>query len=308
MEKVQKPPEISRNNPTCFLFLVDQSGSMVNPWGVDAKKSKAEGVADEVNHLLEALVSRCSKGTQVVDRYKIGVITYGGDPKDPNHVAYLPGESGEALHAVSEIAQMVRTVQRESAGDAGGQTIEVPVWLDAVAAGQTPMCQALQLAQEVVSGFIAEHPKCYPPVVFNITDGKPSDANPLPVAEAVQKLSSEGGNVVLFNIHISDRCATPIKFADSEANLPDQYARLLFRMSSPLPASMLRIAQSEELPISEGAKAFAFNADVDSVVTLLVSVGKRLSLQPEGDRPGSRRTGIRGRSLRKRHLTRLGMS
>jgi hypothetical protein len=220
---------------------------------------------------LDALVSRCSKGTQVLDRYFIGIIYYGGDAKNPNCLSYFQGETGDALHPVSEIARTA-TIVSQTVGD---QVVETPVWVEPLAAGQTPMNQGLELAKDTIAEFLAARPNCYPPVVFNITDGKPSDANPLPCAQAIQGLASSGGNVVLFNIHISNQGGTPICFADSEEGLADQYARLLFRMSSPLPPSMLRIAQCEELPISEGARAFAFNADVDSVVNLL-EIGTRV--------------------------------
>ena len=49
--------EISRSNPTCFLFLVDQSSSMLEPFGGQAGKNKSEGVADALNRL-HANVSR----------------------------------------------------------------------------------------------------------------------------------------------------------------------------------------------------------------------------------------------------------
>jgi hypothetical protein len=57
--------EISRNKPTCFLFLIDQSGSMAEQFGGDLNKTKAQGVADAINRLLETLITRCSKGDYV---------------------------------------------------------------------------------------------------------------------------------------------------------------------------------------------------------------------------------------------------
>jgi hypothetical protein len=32
--------EISRGNPSCFIFLMDQSGSMADAWGGEAGKKK----------------------------------------------------------------------------------------------------------------------------------------------------------------------------------------------------------------------------------------------------------------------------
>ena len=44
--------EVSRSNPSCFLFLIDQSGSMEDPFGGEAGRTKAEGLADAINRLL----------------------------------------------------------------------------------------------------------------------------------------------------------------------------------------------------------------------------------------------------------------
>ena len=54
--------EISRSNPTCFLFLIDQSGSMEDSFGGSTVTgSKAVAVADAVNRLIQNLVLRCAK-------------------------------------------------------------------------------------------------------------------------------------------------------------------------------------------------------------------------------------------------------
>ena len=55
--------EISRVNPTCFLFLIDQSGSMAESWGGESGKTKAQGVADAINRLLQTLVPDVPKAT-----------------------------------------------------------------------------------------------------------------------------------------------------------------------------------------------------------------------------------------------------
>ena len=46
--------EISRGNPTCFIFLLDQSGSMADPFGGESVR-KADFVADAVNRTLHDL-------------------------------------------------------------------------------------------------------------------------------------------------------------------------------------------------------------------------------------------------------------
>ena len=70
--------EISRTNPTCFLFLVDQSSSMLEPFGGNQESNKAEGVADAINRLLQNLVLKCAKSEGIRDYFHVGVIGYGG--------------------------------------------------------------------------------------------------------------------------------------------------------------------------------------------------------------------------------------
>src|SRR5579862_8560987 len=87
--------EISRSNPSCFLFLIDQSGSMQD--SIDAAsvagsdgparggdgpaptsgRTKAQGVADAINRLLQNLVIKCAKSEGVRDYYHVGVLGYG---------------------------------------------------------------------------------------------------------------------------------------------------------------------------------------------------------------------------------------
>src|SRR5437667_1398506 len=70
--------EISRTNPTCFLFLVDQSSSMLEPFGAQPDKQKAEGVADAINRLLQNLVLKSAKADGIRDYFYAGLIGYGG--------------------------------------------------------------------------------------------------------------------------------------------------------------------------------------------------------------------------------------
>src|ERR1700675_3674897 len=70
--------ELTRTNPTCFLFLIDQSSSMAEPFGAQPEKTKADGVADGINRLLQNLVLKCAKSDGIRDYFHVGVIGYGG--------------------------------------------------------------------------------------------------------------------------------------------------------------------------------------------------------------------------------------
>jgi hypothetical protein len=270
--------EISRTNPTCLLFLIDQSSSMAGPVGGSPDKSKADGVADAVNRLLQNLALKCAKSDGIRDYFHVGVIGYGADVRSA-----LGGSlAGRHLVPVSEFANnplRVEKRKRKVDDGAGGileQTFKFPVWFEPAADGQTPMCQALTLACEVLQEFINRSPECYPPLVINITDGRASDADPRPAAAAIRDLATTDGQVLLFNAHLSSEASVPVVFPAAVVGLPDKYARHLFKMSSPLPPRLLKAARADGFTVAEGARGFAFNADLVSVIRFL-DIGTRVA-------------------------------
>src|SRR3984957_285006 len=199
--------EISRTNPTALVFLLDQSSSMLEPFGGQPEKSKADGVADALNRLLQNLVLKCAKADGIRDFFHVGIISYGGRVTS----GYGGGLAGQTLVPVSKIANnplRVEVRSRKVDDGAGGiveQQFKFPVWFEARPTGRTPMCEALGKAKEYLESFLAAHPKCYPPIVINITDGQPSDGDPRDAAKELRALNSTDGNVLLFNAHLSDK-------------------------------------------------------------------------------------------------------
>ncbi len=280
--------EISRTNPTCFLLLVDQSGSMAEPFGADSGKSKAQGVAEAVNRLLQTLVARCAKGEHILDRYHVGVIGYGGEVRLGFPVDGLAGEVLQPVSRIGACPLRIEDRHERIADGAGGwrdRRVKFPVWFEPNAQGKTPMCAALRAGQDVLGGFLRRYPRCFPPVVINVSDGAATDGPFESEALAIWRLASEDGSVLLFNIHISAKGDKPILFPNEDLGLPDDYARRLFSVASRLPAPMLRQAGVLEASLAEGARGFAFNADLASVIMFL-DVGTRV-----GGIFGSERTG-----------------
>ncbi len=272
--------EISRANPSCFVFLIDQSGSMQDPFGsLTGTKTKAMGVADAVNRLLQNLVIKCTKSEGIRDYYYVSVIGYGGRGVGP---AFAGSLKDKQLIAISDIGnnpyrlEERRKKVEDSSGNVVEQVVKSPVWFDPVAYGGTPMNSALQTATSIVVKWLAEHPHCFPPIVINISDGESTDGDPFQSAYDLMTLSSTDGDVLLFNVHISSSNHQPIEYPDNEAVLPDQHARLLFSMSSPLPDYMRRLVGQEDIDISYNTRGFVFNADLVSVIRFL-DIGTRPS-------------------------------
>jgi hypothetical protein len=135
---------------------------------------------------------------------------------------------------------------------------------------------AFVLAKQIIADFLAKYPGCFPPLVINLTDGQPTDENPLAAAGDLKSLKSSDGNVLVFNAHLSSSPSAPIAFPSEEAGLPDVFSKLLFRMSSILPPKLMNCAQEEGYSLNGPARGFMFNADMVSVIRFL-EIGTRVA-------------------------------
>jgi hypothetical protein len=270
--------QISRSNPTAILFLLDQSSSMLEPFGGQPDKRKADGVADALNRLLQNLVLKCARAEGVRDFFHVGMVSYGGRVQS----AFGGPLAGKTLVPISQVANSPLRVEvrmRKLPDGAGGlvdEEFKFPVWFEARPTGRTPMCAALRQAKEYLQVFLGVQPDCYPPLVINITDGDPTDGDPREAAKELRALASKDGNVLLFNAHLSDKDARPIEFPDKESGLPDDFARLLFRMSSELPPKLVEAAKTAGLAVGPQSRGFVFNADLVAVIRFL-DIGTRVA-------------------------------
>jgi hypothetical protein len=271
--------EISRSNPTCFLFLVDHSTSMQDPiMGIPGNPKKSQFAADAINKVIQSLVVSASKDMEIRRYYQIGVIGYGLEVK-----SLMTGFfEGVDLAWVDEIYEHpVRIEERIwNEEDENGNISEVktkfPVWVEPVNRGQTPMCAALKKAIEIISQWVQEYPNSYPPTVINLTDGESNDGDARIPAEELRNLSTLDGNTILLTVHASSNpYSQQIFFPDNQESLPDHFSKNMFQMSSILTPNM-RKTSSEILDIilSEKSRGFVYNADITGVVQAL-EIGTR---------------------------------
>jgi hypothetical protein len=254
---------------------------MQDPFGgsVRSTKTKASGLADAVNKLLQNLVIKCAKSEGIRDYYYVGVIGYGGKGVAP---AFGGPLSGKELVPVSEIGNNPARVEQRSkkvddgAGGVLDQTIKFPVWFDPVAEGGTPMCAAFSKATSILIKWLTAHPNCFPPIVINVSDGESTDGDPYQPAQDLITLTSTDGEVLLFNLHISSSNHLPIEFPDVDDNLPDEHSKMLFSISSHLPDYMRKWVGQEGIDVSYNTRGFVFNADLVSVIRFL-DIGTRPS-------------------------------
>ena len=92
-----------------------------------------------------------------------------------------------------------------------------------------------------------------------------------------ETVTTDDGETLLFNVHLSESEAAPVTFPDSVAELPDdEYAQQLYQMSSPLPFAMRSAAQQEGIEVTLDTRGFVFNADPVALVRFL-EIGTRPS-------------------------------
>lgn len=258
--------EINRNNPTCFLFVIDQSGSMDEQMAGGSIKS--EFVADVLNQTIAETIVRCTKADGVRDYFDIGVIGYGGERVGS---AFGGALSGRTLLPISEIeSNPLRIDEREQDVDSGEdvldrQLVKSPIWIDPKHDGGTPMREAMATIGETVAKWCDEHPSSYPPTVVHVTDGQSTDGDPEDVAEAIKGVSTNDGEALLFNLHVDTESGDEILFPSSEDELPDEYGKLLFRMSSSFPEHLVAVAQDMGYDVDGDSRFFAYKAGMDFI-------------------------------------------
>jgi hypothetical protein len=270
--------QITRTNPACILFLIDQSQSMGEPCIEGDLQTKSQMVADAVNRLLQNIVLRSAKADGVRDYFRVGVLGYGKGIK-AGLGGSVPFDMLVPVSKVGDFPLRVETRTKMVHDGACGvveQKVKFPVWFDPEASGNTPMSEAFAAAVLAVKGFIEQFPNAYPPIVLNLTDGMPSDGNPQQHARIIRNMATSDGNALVFNLLLSHTAVAPDYFPATEDFLLDNCAKLLFRMSSRLPQKLWETARAEGHDVQPEARGVVINADPTAVVRFL-DIGTRVT-------------------------------
>jgi len=270
-------------HPGCLILLLDQSGSMSDPFGIaqaGSGRRKCDMVATVLNGFLNELIVTntiaCKDGsTEVRPRAEVTVLGYEGDFIGP----ILDGELYDQVFVSLPDLQMnpidIETRHRKEIDETGVEieiAVPFPIWVKPRAGGGTPMCAALRQARDLAWQWAMSHPDNYPPVIINVTDGMANDGDPLEPAQELCQISTADGQTLLFNVHITDINSAPVMYPASENELPnDTYARKLFAMSSPIPATSCNLLESlTGRSVRPGARGLIFNGDAASVRQMFV--------------------------------------
>ena len=272
--------QITRNTPTAFIFLIDQSVSMQNYTTLYGEEMPmAEAVARIVNHQLNELVLRCVKGSETRDYYDIAIIGY-GEKAYSGWKGELEGRDFVKPSELKEHPYKKITTKKETRTRKGVKVVEVEEvqWIEAEATeGWTRVHHAFEKAKGLLDEWMEKHhdKDCYPPTIINITDGEFNGATKEYVLQQANELKSmftNDGNVILFNIHISANKAVCVTCPASKDEVSfSSLATTMYEMSSLLPMRYSdRIAdlRGDGTP-NNRYTAMSINADMSTLIQLM---------------------------------------
>lgn len=272
--------QITRNTPTAFIFLIDQSVSMRQTTTLYGEEMPmAEAVARIVNHQLNELVLRCIKGSETRDYYDIAIIGYGENAYS-GWKGELEGRDFVKPSELKEHPYKKITTKKETRTRKGVKVVEVEEvqWVEAEATeGWTRVHLAFEKAKGLLDEWMEKHHEkdCYPPTIINITDGEFNGATKEYVLQQANELKSmftNDGNVILFNIHISANKAVCVTCPASKDEVSfSSLATTMYEMSSLLPMRYSdRIAdlRGDGTP-NNRYRAMSINADMSTLIQLM---------------------------------------
>lgn len=214
-------PRITVAQKGLFVFLLDQSGSMASEW--TSGKTRAEQVATLVNKVIFELMVKGQNPAGFRDRFDVLCIGYGSSVG----VAMAAPFSDVAIHSSQELRDAF-----------GGNTETVPSYVVAKHdAGGTNMNLAFAELEQILPDWVSKHPDSAPPIVFHITDGENTGADPKDIVDRIKDIKTSVAGTLVWNIYVSSNTnnaggATLVK--DPSA-VTDPHAKFLLSLSSKLP-------------------------------------------------------------------------
>lgn len=290
---------ITRNNPCPIIFLIDQSGSMDETY-VNYRNENttlAKEVAEQVNHFFEYLLYRATNGNEILEYYTFLLIGYGNEDEDNYASIVWEGKlAGKEWVTVKELADNILDVSTKTETKYhhwGEQYIEKTtkkIWIYPNANGRnTPLLSALKLCKDKLAEYMQNKYENFPPVVFNITDGIPTDVDDMndliTVCNEIKNIDTTFGKTILFNCLLSssneNKTFLPRQserhLIESNDNYNDFY-NALFDASSILPSYNLAEAylmyKDEKYNEKEPIKSLVLNVDPSKLLQLF-KIGTR---------------------------------
>jgi uncharacterized protein YegL len=273
---------VTRNSPCAIVILIDQSQSMsveMTP-GV----SRANVVTDIVNDMLENLIIRCQRDSIVREYFDVLVIGY-GKPQGQKKVdfAWEGNLKGRKWVNISELKENVHdtkviATQKRMPWGLVPSTEKKKIWINPSSTGiNTPMFEALGVCHDEIQLWAEEHPESFPPLIFNVSDGYPTDIKTyeqlIESCAAIKKVGTTDGKAILFNCLVTDGKEMILPSHGATLGFEDNdFHMSLYEGSSFLPHELKRTASeifADERLLLGQSKTLILNSTASALINLL---------------------------------------
>lgn len=273
---------VTRSCPALIIFIVDMSGSMAEKIFYESKRiSKCDAISQIVNISISEIVDRCVNGTEHRDYFNLVILGYNGDGVTSLLRNYC--SEGKEYATINDLEQADITpitygLRMMVDDEMTEVTRKSKKYITIKPFHTTPMYSALQEAYEIGRTWCKEKgAQSVPPIFINITDGEASDATTddlLIVAGKIKSLSTNRGNSIFVNVHIStSEQSEKVVFPLEAKGLKDiKFGNLLYDMSSELSEDISRmISRQTDVPWHEGDKlrAVGYNTSISQLFNIL---------------------------------------
>lgn len=235
--------------PALIIYLIDASDTMRKPCG---NVTRMDVVNQSLQAMLRELVRRSIRDDIVQNRYHLAILAYSTEVLDVLASSREPHLRGRSIWTLRELLEV------------GLPVIE--------AGGQTNTYAAFAAADALIREHLDEYANSPAPLVCHFTDGGFSTEDPSPVVKRIRSCAVKDGPVLIENVYVADdvlreppSTLTAWPGVTRAGDLSDPYARFLFELSSPLPASHRSFINSRGYALRENAALFFPGGQVDLI-------------------------------------------
>mgnify|MGYP001483033799 CR=1 FL=1 len=225
--------------PALVVYLIDASHSMNDPFG---GTTKMDAVNKALKEAIKDMVRRSIREGIVQPRYKIAIFAY--STKVVN-----------VLEGIRDLPELVRH--------------GVPV---ISAGGETDTATGFAAVETLLQKHLETFQTCPAPLVCHLTDALITASDPTTVVRQIQSMIVRDGPVLVENVYVAENMLrTPVYDwhqwggVVKAGQLTNNYARLLFHLSSPLPETYRQNINDYGYRLQQGAALFFPGVHIDLV-------------------------------------------
>lgn len=272
----------SSKNPMLLVVLLDSSISMGDPIVQNSENdndpiTKFSAASVILNDFLYEAVQKCVSEDNYKEYLDFVILSYGDKVFSP--IKNI--DVSEYPISVNKLDDDKTYYKIIDVDDLEFSDIHSPIeWINPNSVyGMTSMYSALTKAKEIISRWVNQHPDSHPPILLNITDGMATDIaiiddEPryellIDVCDEIKKLKTNDGETLIGNAHLTDKEIKTVVMPNSISmvhSLRDEYAPLMYQMSSRIPLSWVERANKFKLDVKNESRLYIYNSNLTTLL------------------------------------------